>query len=551
MGCGTVIHPRSCYEIDIHKFSIGHVVGRGEYGVVKSGIYLPKNLPVAIKKLPFSKILSHKSGFTTPLLELKILKLTHSHPNIINLRFAFHDSHSCYFVFDCMKGGDLRYHLRNNVKFTEYGVAYLIGCVGSALHFLHSKNIIHRDIKPENVLLNSSGRPFLTDFGISYIDSEHVIPISTSSSGTRCYSAPEVLTNNHKHSYQADYWSLGVLAYELIFNERPFLDLCPSHIIQFVELQYQSMWNDLEIQNSTSNYEIDWNYFQNLPIQQSSFGSSELYMIELRNRQFMLSSSSSSSSSKYSITQDLSPDTYLHQLPPSYCIQIPRYTVSELAISESCRDFLSKLLDIRIPNRLGTRSTLLYDEVLEHEWFVDNYITKEKIMYGTLFPDFLPNELQISSQVFMEFPENLFSSDLFPVENAPVKLSKEIKQQLQDFYYISPIMMHTDSNMEKSVNIKSSTQLNIPFAPGSRQSSFLSRQEYLHSAHSAKIYNLVSFEEDERMTSNRKGLSSEVLAPRDNLNNRSTNGMGLSSEVPAPTDNLNNRSTNGMSVSLS
>lgn len=535
MGCGIVVHPKPYYDISIDKFTIGHVIGRGEYGVVKSGTYLPKNLPVAIKKLPFAKILSHKSGFSTPFLELKILKETYDHPNIINLKFAFHDSYSCYFVFDCMKGGDLRYHLRNNVNFTEYGVAYLIGCLSSALHFLHRKNILHRDVKPENILLDLSGRPFLTDFGISHLDSDHVIPISTSSSGTRCYSAPEVLASNHRHSYQADYWSLGILAYELLYNERPFLELCPSHMIHFVECQYQSMWNDLEVQPLTE--PVDWRIYENLPIQQAALGSSELYMIELRNRQFMMSSSSSGSS-KYSLGQEISTDMHLYQVPTMYCVQIPLFTVSEIEISEACRDFLSKLLDIRIPNRLGTRSLHEYDEVLEHEWFAENYITKEKILYGTLFPDFLPNELQISSQVFMEFPENLFTPDLFPLEDVPVKLTTEIKQQLEDFYYISSIM----NSKEETMQIKSSTQVNLPIPLSSRQSSSSSdmrrlRPENPHSASLGKICSLESFDEAndiDRKPNDRVGLSSDIPTTNCYLKNRSTYGMSFSADYSVP-----------------
>jgi serine/threonine protein kinase len=497
MGCGVVNHSTSLslyssQSIAITDFALGHIIGRGEYGIVRSATYQPKKLPIAMKQLPYHKILSHKLSFQLPFHELEILKLISYHPNIIQLKFAFHDNFNCYFAFDYMKGGDLRYHLKYHEKFSEYEVAYLIGSIGNALHYLHNKNILHRDIKPENILLDSFGRPYLTDFGISYsadIHEQHhphhrhpLIPISTSSSGTRCYSAPEVFTSHHKHSYHADYWSLGMLMYELFFHERPFHDFCPSHYVQFVEIQYESLWNDLEHPSSSSSsrhehttlweskHEINWKYYQDQPLQQSAFGSSELYLIELRNRQFMISSSSSSGSSKLSPSQsDHSSESFFQhqqqqqqlsqQLPLAYVIPIPRLTAMETELSESCLDVLTRLLDIRIPFRLGTQSSLWRDELLEHEWFAEHYITKEKIETGNLNPDFFPNEVQVSSQVFMEFPENLFHSEMFPMENVPVKLSSEIKEQLRSrFHYIAPNMRDSETALDTVGTLKSSTR---------------------------------------------------------------------------------------------
>jgi serine/threonine protein kinase len=472
MGCGIInysssLSPYSDDVIPITDFALGHIIGRGEYGIVRSAIYLPKKLPIAIKQLPYHKILSNKLNFQLPFHELSILKLIYSHPNIVQLKFAFNDNSNCYFAFDYMKGGDLRYHLRNHEKFSEYGIAYLIGCLGSALHFLHNKNILHRDIKPENILLDSYGRPYLTDFGISYVDlsHEHIIPISCSSSGTRCYSAPEVFTSHHKHSYHADYWSLGMLLYELLFHERPFHDFCPPHFIEFVEIQYESLWNDLTTAGPPgdasggeegflykSKEDIDWKYYQNQPIQHAALASSELSLIELRNRQFMISSSSSSGSARVSLPRSDQSSTELgllasQVLPLAYVIPIPRLTSLETELSDSCLDVLTRLLDIRIPFRLGTQSSVWKDELLEHEWFAEHYLTKEKINSGNANPDFSPNEVQVSSQVFMEFPENLFHSELFPMENVPVRLSTEIKEQLRThFHYIAPDMRRPQSH---------------------------------------------------------------------------------------------------------
>jgi serine/threonine protein kinase len=445
MGCGALYPPSffpsssssaSPHSIHISHFSCSHIIGKGEFGVVKYCYYKPhQEHPLAIKLLSFQKILSHKSGFNLLFLELKILKLTSHHRSIIPLRFAFHDSTHCYLVFENLKGGDLRYHLRNQENFTEYGVGYLIHAIASALSYLHQHHILHRDVKPENILLDLKGRPYLTDFGISIIDSEHPIPLCNSGSGTRSYTAPEIMTHSHLHSYQADYWALGILTYELLFHERPFCDLCPTHFVHFVEVQYRSLWED--ITQSTSRL-IDWKYYQDQPLLETALGpSSELEINAMMNH--LLQVSSSSSLESYPREADRRVSSQHGSLPPAFIIPIPNQTSAGKEISASCRDFLSRLLDIRIPHRLGTSSK----EFLEHSWFANMSITAEKMASGSLAPEFTPDEAQVSSQIFLEFSENLFIPSLMPVEtSAPTKLSSQMKQQLRtEFAYISPEML--------------------------------------------------------------------------------------------------------------
>ncbi|KAI1343035.1 kinase-like domain-containing protein [Xylariaceae sp. FL0016] len=141
-----------------------------------------------------------------------------NHPFICNLRYSFQDIEYMYLVVDLMSGGDLRFHISRKT-FTEDAVRFWIAELGCALKYIHGQGIIHRDVKPDNVLLDADGHVHLTDFNVA----SDVIPgkVLTSKSGTLAYLAPEVY-GGKGYDVRADWWSLGVLFYECIYNKRPF-----------------------------------------------------------------------------------------------------------------------------------------------------------------------------------------------------------------------------------------------------------------------------------------------------------------------------------------
>lgn len=117
-----------------------------------------------------------------------------------------------------MNGGDLRFHISRKT-FTEEAVRFWIAELACALRHIHKQGIVHRDVKPDNVLLDSEGHVHLADFNVA----SDFTPgkLLSSKSGTLAYLAPEVYAGRG-YASEVDWWSLGVLFYECIYNRRPF-----------------------------------------------------------------------------------------------------------------------------------------------------------------------------------------------------------------------------------------------------------------------------------------------------------------------------------------
>jgi serine/threonine protein kinase len=140
---------------------------------------------------------------------------------------------------DLLTGADLRYYIKKRIILTEGELSFLVACVSSALHHMHSKGVLHRDVKPENVVFDSEGFPYLTDFGVSYVSSTNDLTC-TLSSGTKQYLAPEVFSKTHEHGPASDFWALGVMTYEVMYGRRPFDKHVNREFIHYVERECSS-----------------------------------------------------------------------------------------------------------------------------------------------------------------------------------------------------------------------------------------------------------------------------------------------------------------------
>ena len=141
------------------------------------------------------------------------------HPFIVNMNCAFQDYDNLYLVMHLLTGGDLRYHLCKIRRFSEEETKFFIACLLLGLEYIHSNNIIHRDIKPENLVFDEKGYLRITDFGVAKIRKEDN---SSETSGTPGYMAPEVLMAQN-HSFPVDFFAIGVMGYEFMLGQRPYV----------------------------------------------------------------------------------------------------------------------------------------------------------------------------------------------------------------------------------------------------------------------------------------------------------------------------------------
>jgi serine/threonine protein kinase len=170
----------------------------------------------ALKEMNKSKIYLKKSCESV-LNERKFFSKIHS-KFLVNMYYAFQTNDSLYLLLDYYNGGDLRYFFQKKKKFNNFEIKFIVTNILFSLNVLHKNGIIHRDLKPENLLFDNKGYLHLTDYGVS----AEIQSNCKRYSGTLSYMAPEVILKKIQ-DFTVDFFSLGVITYELLFNIRPYI----------------------------------------------------------------------------------------------------------------------------------------------------------------------------------------------------------------------------------------------------------------------------------------------------------------------------------------
>ncbi|KAK1168290.1 ribosomal protein S6 kinase alpha-3 isoform X3 [Acipenser oxyrinchus oxyrinchus] len=205
---------------DPRQFELRKVLGQGSFGKV---FLVRKVTGPDAGQLYAMKVLKKATLKVRDRVRTKMerdILVEVNHPFIVKLHYAFQTEGKLYLILDFLRGGDLFTRLSKEVMFTEEDVKYYLAELALALDHLHSLGIIYRDLKPENILLDEEGHIKLTDFGLSKESIDHEKK-AYSFCGTVEYMAPEVV-NRRGHSQSADWWSFGVLMFEMLTGTLPF-----------------------------------------------------------------------------------------------------------------------------------------------------------------------------------------------------------------------------------------------------------------------------------------------------------------------------------------
>lgn len=201
-------------------FEFLKLIGRGTFGKVFQVRKRDTKRIYAMKVLSKKEIVAKKEVAHT-IGERKILQRSLESPFLVGLKFSFQTDTDLYLITDFKSGGELFWHLQKETRFSEERARFYIAELVLALEHLHRYNIVYRDLKPENILLDATGHVALCDFGLSKADLRSD-ELTTTFCGTTEYLAPEVLLDEHGYSKLVDFWSLGVLLFEMCCGWSPF-----------------------------------------------------------------------------------------------------------------------------------------------------------------------------------------------------------------------------------------------------------------------------------------------------------------------------------------
>ncbi|KAI4157252.1 MAG: hypothetical protein L6R39_000712 [Caloplaca ligustica] len=196
-------------------------LGKGTYGTVHLVKQVGTGRLFAQKQFRKASLTVKQQLIEQTKTERAILESINRHPYVVKLFYAFQDQEKLYLILEYAQGGELFTRMLTEGMFPEETAAFYMAEMILALNHLHNTvGVVYRDLKPENCLLDADGHLLLTDFGLSKVAVDGAYNCR-SMTGTLEYMAPEVV-QCQSYGAEVDWWSFGVLGFELLVGNSPF-----------------------------------------------------------------------------------------------------------------------------------------------------------------------------------------------------------------------------------------------------------------------------------------------------------------------------------------
>jgi len=203
---------------ELKDLEIVKALGAGGLGLVKlvrvKGI---TDRGFALKCIQKCRVVQY--GQQRHIMDEKKILLAMQSPFILGLLRTFKDKKFVYLLTDAYLGGDLWSTIHSRGPFNDAIGRFYVACVVEAFDYLHKRHFCYRDLKPENLMVDNNGYVRLVDLGFAKL-----VPPGHKTwtfCGTPEYIPPEIISNTG-HNVSADYWSLGILIFELLSQKTPF-----------------------------------------------------------------------------------------------------------------------------------------------------------------------------------------------------------------------------------------------------------------------------------------------------------------------------------------
>ncbi|CAD8091745.1 unnamed protein product [Paramecium sonneborni] len=226
----------------IQNYQILKVIGKGAFAIVYQGQHVKTKEIVAIKQISTDMQEGPHKEKMLQLFnqEIEIMKAI-KHQNIIELKEVQYTSDSINMILEYCGLGDLEKYIKKNSaknRLAESEAKPLILQLLDAMKMLRLKNVVHRDLKLANILINEQMQIKLGDFGFA---KSVMSDLMESYCGTPITMAPEILKKNDNYDHKCDIWSLGVMIYQILYGQPPFIPKKATVIDLIKEIEKQNI----------------------------------------------------------------------------------------------------------------------------------------------------------------------------------------------------------------------------------------------------------------------------------------------------------------------